>query len=277
MVVRMEKINFTNSNFNCKLITEKNNLVLEKGQTLQARVIGNTPLGILLEIENTVLEAKTEHYFPINTELLLTVMGQRDQQTVLSLNKHINYYNLDISTLIESLGFEDTGEIRLIINKLIESKQQITNENINKLKILLNKLPLEPDDALQLLRDSSLYLAIFAFLNKEAGFYLLFNEKDDKHNNKGYLEINILYQSQNLGLILTNVIWQDKIMISVKCSQEITYQKFLKHLKILRQKINTLVNTQVEIVVFQDKNLAQKNIFEKEEHNLPLLRIDIRI
>lgn len=273
----MEKINLTNSNSNFKLITDKNNLVLEKGQTLQARVIGNTPLGILLEINNTVLQAKTEHYFPVNSQLLLTVMGQKDQQTILSLNKHINYYNLDISTLIENLGFEDSWEIRQIINILIECKQQITKENIDKLKSLLTKLPLEPDDALQLLRDSSLYLAIFAFLNKEAGFYLLFNEKDDKHNNKRYLELNILYQSQNLGLILTNVIWQDKIMISIKCSQDTTYQQFLKDLKMLRQKIKTLVKTQVEIVVFRDNNLMQKNTFEKKEHVSPLLRIDIRI
>ena len=110
----MEKIHLNNVNPNFN-INENNQLNFEKGQTYLAKILENTPSGVLLKINNTVFQAKTDHEFPVNTQLFLTVISQTDEQTILSLKNHINYYNLDISSIVHNLGLDDSSEIRLLI------------------------------------------------------------------------------------------------------------------------------------------------------------------
>ncbi|NLT95215.1 MAG: hypothetical protein GXW85_06705 [Clostridia bacterium] len=273
----MEKINLLNNNLNIKTIIENNRQVFQKGQIIEVLVLNNTPTGVVLKINNSVLHAKTDFRFPVNTPLILTVVGQTEGQTILSLNKHINFYNLDISTITQELGLEDSPEIRLIIDKLIENKEPITKENINQLKFLISGLPLETGDALNILMDPSLYLAIFAFLNKDSSFSLLLKEKEKETQEEPYLEISILYQSQKLGLIFANVFWQEKVNIRLTCSHPDTYQSIINDLGLLKQKIGSIVNGQVEITLYLDRNLAEKMEKERENRKPLLMGIDIRI
>src|SRR5690554_2087142 len=177
----MEKINLSNANSNINLITSNNKLIFSKGHTLQAEVINNTPTGVLIKVNNTILHAETSFKFPIASQLFLTVVGQKDQQIVLSLNNsNVILYNFEVSNIIRDLGLEDSLEIKLIINKLIKTKQQISKDNIDNIKLLINKLPVEFSDSLNLITDPSLYLAIFSFLNKNSGFSLLLNSNKTK-------------------------------------------------------------------------------------------------
>lgn len=272
----MEKIHLNNVNPNFN-INENNQLNFEKGQTYLAKILENTPSGVLLKINNTVFQAKTEHEFPVNTQLFLTVISQTDEQTILSLKNHINYYNLDISSIVHNLGLDDSSEIRLLIEKLIETKQHISKENIEAMKQLINRLPLEYIDSLDIISDPSIFLGIFSFLSKDAGFSLFLNEKNTNHNQKSHLEVNILYQSNALGFILTNVSWCEKIKITIKCSLESTYKLIQTDLEMLKQKINVFVSGNVDLIVVFDNDLVKKIHAVKEEQKTKLLGIDIRI
>jgi len=272
----MQNVGLISVNSNSYSITE-NKLVLVKGQTIRAEVLNNTNTGVLLKVNNTILHAQTDVQFLINTPILLTVMDQNKHQIILSLNRELNLYNLDLSTIIKNLDLEDSDYLRLIINKLVEKKQKLSRKNIDTLKILINKLPLESKDSLDILTDSTLYAAIFSFLDKESqSFSLLLNEREDNSNKEPYLEINVFYQSETLGNILINVIWKDKIKIELTCSTNATYQLLKIYLDTLKKKIVTLTQNSVNIMAVLDNTLLEKIKILKEKKET-LLGIDIRI
>lgn len=271
----MEKINLISLNTNFQTIRENKALFI-KGQTIQGEVLTNTQTGVLLKISNIVVEAQTKFRFPIGSQLFLTVVNQNEQQIILSLNNDSNFYKADVSLILHNLGLDDSPELRLIINKLIQNKEKISREKIDFLKLVINKLPLAKEDSLNLLYDPSLYLAIFNFLDKDKRFSILLNGKKNRRNKEKILEINILYQSKNLGHILINLLWCEKVKIELTSSLNSTFRLIMANLNSLKEKITSLTGIDIEITTIYDGNLA-KNIHWVNEPIQAILGIDIRI
>ncbi|KJS87565.1 MAG: hypothetical protein JM58_03840 [Peptococcaceae bacterium BICA1-8] len=271
----MDKIGLISLNTNIKTNNE-NNLFSKSGQTIQAIVLNNTQNGLLLKIGNTVVNAQTDYRFPKDTQLSLTVVSLTDDKIMLSLKNDSNYYSLNVLDILQKLNLGDSPEIRIIINKMIEKRLKISKENIESIRQLVENLPLEVKDSINILTDPTLCLAFFTLFEQESGFSFLLNQNENIDNKHSYFEINILFNSINLGDILINVIWWEKVDIQFICALKSGYSLLESNLSMLKSILKSHNITTGECkIILDDAFLKEKEAIN--DYQTQLKGIDVRI
>jgi len=268
----MGKVALFNLNNNNILNTKP--ITFVPGQVIKAKVLQNNTDGLLLLIGENKILAKTDFQFPVGTSLNLYVVDITKENIVLSLNKNHELEEPLLDKLLYNLELEANDENKEIINKLIEQKIKISKKNIKLANFLVNQLPVNKQTGLELITDPTLFTAIFSFFKEsEARFSLIVHSKE-VHPGEPYFEINILYDSKDLGYILTNINWSKRLKISFICSTQST-------LLILQDKISDLnirlkYISDLEIYVKLDDEIFE-NINNQDYEKIQIKGIDIWI
>jgi len=272
---KMDKIGLISFNTSIQTNNE-NNLFPKSGKTLEAIVLNNLENGLLLKIGSSVVTAQTDLRFPKNTQLSLTVVSQTDEKIMLSLKNDSSYYSLDVLDILKKINLGDSPEIRIIINKMIEKKLKISKVNIESIRQVLENLPLEVKDSINILTDPTLCLAFLTIFEQESGFSLLLNQNENIDNKHSYIEINILYNSINLGDILINVIWWEKFNIQFTCALKSGYLLLESNLSMLKSILKSYnINTDECKIILDDSFLKEKESLNSDQTQLK--GIDVRI
>jgi len=227
-------------------------------------------------IGNNKLFAKTNTQFPIGTNLNLLVIDVSEEKIILTLNKD-NWSENSLSQLLENLNLKNTDENIKLISRLMKNNLKLSPENIKLAQHLLDLLPLERTTAIELITDPTLFAAIFnSSPETNSGFTLTMQKSKQKENEKTIYDINILYQSGELGDILVNIHWTDLLTINFFCSNKKTVLLLENHISEFRKKL--IYISQLEINInFEEKLIEKMNNEDTDTEKIYFKGIDICI
>ena len=182
--------------------------------------------------------------FEFNEEQPVFFKLQQKGQDVFFVLDNENFENSkeflkNISLKTGSMYWKNQDVVIEIINKIIENKLPLSDENIKRTQTLLNILPIDPKTSLELIFNQELFLGLFCQLRSSDDIFLVkgFQEKSKRDDQKIDYSFSILYESENLGMILVDLKWSGGLSILFFCNSQKTAEKINGNLEELIQKL----------------------------------------